>query len=64
VTDISIGRRTRLVRGILIGGIPHATFQGPKDGHGHNVLLNDNVRASYLDSRAFTTPGGLCDVMH
>ena len=63
MTDISIGRRTRLVRGILIGGIPHATFQGPRDGHGYNVLLNDNVPASYLDVERYTTPGGLGDVM-
>ena len=41
----------------------HATFQGPRDGHGYNVLLNDDVPSSYLDVNRYTTPGGLGDVM-
>jgi hypothetical protein len=41
----------------------HATFQGPRDGHGYNVLLNDDVPLSYLDVNRYTTPGGLGDVM-
>jgi hypothetical protein len=41
----------------------HATFQGPRDGHGYNVLLNDNVPSSYLDVERYTTAGGLGDVM-
>ncbi|HVN89308.1 MAG TPA: DUF1329 domain-containing protein [Candidatus Binataceae bacterium] len=41
----------------------HATFQGPLDGHGYNVLLNDNVPSSYLDIERYTTPGGLNQVM-
>ena len=30
----------------------HATFQAPRDGHGYNVLLNDNVPASSSRRRA------------
>jgi Protein of unknown function (DUF1329) len=41
----------------------HATFQGPKGGHGYNVLLNDDVPSSYLDVERYTTPGGLSAVM-
>jgi hypothetical protein len=41
----------------------HATFQGPLDGHGYNVLINDDVPSSYLDIATYTTPGGLSDVM-
>ncbi|HLW71479.1 MAG TPA: DUF1329 domain-containing protein [Candidatus Binataceae bacterium] len=41
----------------------HATFQGPNDGHGYNILVNDNVPASYLDLERYTTPGGLNAVM-
>lgn len=41
----------------------HATFQGPLDGHGYNVLLNDNVPSNYLDVERYTTPGGLSAVM-
>jgi len=41
----------------------HATFQGPKGGHGYNVLLNDDAPSSYLDVERYTTPGGLGDVM-
>ena len=41
----------------------HATFQGPLDGHGYNVLINDNVPSSYLDMERYTTPGGLSAVM-
>ncbi|MGO9268208.1 MAG: DUF1329 domain-containing protein [Candidatus Binataceae bacterium] len=41
----------------------HATFQGPKDGHGYNILTNDDVPSSYLDLERYTTPGGLSAVM-
>jgi hypothetical protein len=41
----------------------HATFQGPLDGHGYNVLINDNVPSTYLDVERYTTPGGLSAVM-
>ena len=41
----------------------HATFQGPLDGHGYNVLLNNEVPSSYLDVARYTTPGGLSAVM-
>jgi hypothetical protein len=41
----------------------HATFQGPADGHGYNILINDNVPSSYLDIERYTTPGGLSAVM-
>jgi hypothetical protein len=41
----------------------HATFQGPRGGHGYNVLLNDDAPADYLDIERYTTPGGLGDVM-
>ena len=41
----------------------HATFQGPLDGHGYNVLINDDVPSTYLDVERYTTPGGLSAVM-
>jgi hypothetical protein len=41
----------------------HATFVGPADGHGYNVLINDDVPAQYLDVERYTTPGGLSAVM-
>jgi hypothetical protein len=41
----------------------HATFEGPADGHGYNILVNDEVPASYLDLERYTTPGGLNEVM-
>jgi uncharacterized protein DUF1329 len=41
----------------------HATFEGPADGHGYNILINDDVPAAYLDLEKYTTPGGLSQVM-
>lgn len=41
----------------------HATFQGPRDGHGYNILVNEQVPSSYLDMERYTTPGGLSAVM-
>jgi hypothetical protein len=41
----------------------HATFVGPFDGHGYNVLINDSVPQQYLDLERYTTPGGLGEVM-
>jgi hypothetical protein len=41
----------------------HASFQGPNDGHGYNILVNDDVPAQYLDLERYTTPGGLSAVM-
>ena len=41
----------------------HATFEGPANGHGYNVLINDDVPAPYLDLDRYTTLGGLYGVM-
>ncbi len=41
----------------------HATFSGPNDGHGYNVLINDEVPKQYLDIEKYTTPGGLNQIM-
>jgi hypothetical protein len=41
----------------------HATFVGPNDGHGYNILINDDVPAQYLDLEKYTTPGGLTQVL-
>lgn len=41
----------------------HATFEGPADGHGYNILVNDEVPASYLDLERYTAPAGLSEVM-
>jgi hypothetical protein len=41
----------------------HATFSGPNDGHGYNILINDDVPAQYLDLEKYTTPGGLTQVL-
>jgi len=41
----------------------HATFSGPNDGHGYNVIINDDVPKQYLDLERYTTPGGLNEIM-
>jgi len=41
----------------------HATFSGPNDGHGYNVLINDDAPQQYLDVQKYTTPGGLTEVL-
>ena len=41
----------------------HATFSGPNDGHGYNVLINDDVPKQYLDLEKYTTLGGLNQIM-
>jgi hypothetical protein len=41
----------------------HATFSGPADGHGYNVIINDDVPKQYLDLERYTTPGGLNEIM-
>ena len=41
----------------------HATFEGSNDGHGYNILTNDDVPPTYLDLERYTTPGGLDQVM-
>ncbi|HKV54544.1 MAG TPA: DUF1329 domain-containing protein [Candidatus Binataceae bacterium] len=41
----------------------HATFSGPNDGHGYDVLINDDVPKSWDDLERYTTPGGLSEVM-
>jgi hypothetical protein len=41
----------------------HATFSGPNDGHGFDVLINDEVPKEYQDIGRYTTPGGLSAVM-
>ena len=41
----------------------HGTFSGPNDGHGYDVLINDNVPKEYEDIKRYTTPGGLNEVM-
>ena len=41
----------------------HATFSGPNDGHGYDVLINDDAPRQYLDLERYTTPGGLGEIM-
>ena len=41
----------------------HATFSGPNDGHGYDVLINDEAPEEYGDIERYTTPGGLSEVM-
>lgn len=41
----------------------HATFSGPNDGHGYDILINGKVPKQYRDIRRYTTPGGLDEVM-
>ncbi len=41
----------------------HATFSGPNDGHGYDVLINDEAPKQYEDLGRYTTPGGLSEVM-
>lgn len=41
----------------------HATFSGPNDGHGYDVLINDEAPKQYEDIGRYTTPGGLSEVM-
>ena len=41
----------------------HATFSGPNDGHGYDVLINDDAPKQYLDIGKYTTPGGLNEIM-
>ena len=41
----------------------HATFNGPNDGHGYDVLLNQNAPKQYDDIERYSTPGGLDQVM-
>jgi hypothetical protein len=41
----------------------HATFSGPNDGHGYDVLINENAPKEYLDLERYTTPEGLSEIM-
>jgi hypothetical protein len=41
----------------------HATFSGPNDGHGYDVLINQDAPKQYLDLERYTTPGGLSEIM-
>ena len=41
----------------------HATFSGPNDGHGYDVLINDDAPKQYEDIGKYTTPGGLNEIM-
>lgn len=41
----------------------HATFNGPNDGHGYDVLINEQAPEQYEDMERYTTPGGLSQVM-
>jgi hypothetical protein len=41
----------------------HASFNGPNDGHGYDVLLNQNAPKQYDDIGRYSTPGGLDQVM-
>ena len=41
----------------------HATFEGPNDGQGYDVLINQNVPKEYLDLERYTTPGGLSEIL-
>jgi hypothetical protein len=41
----------------------HATYSGPADGHGYDVLINQDAPRQYEDIERYTTPGGLTQVM-
>ena len=41
----------------------HATFEGPNDGHGYDVLINENAPKEYLDLERYTTPSGLSAIL-
>ncbi|MGH8010978.1 MAG: DUF1329 domain-containing protein [Candidatus Binataceae bacterium] len=41
----------------------HATYSGPADGHGYDVLINQDAPKQYEDIERYTTPGGLTEVM-
>ncbi len=41
----------------------HASFSGPNDGHGYDVLINESVPHQYLDLERYTTPGGLSEIL-
>jgi len=41
----------------------HASFSGPNDGHGYDVLINEDAPKQYLDLERYTTPGGLSEIM-
>lgn len=41
----------------------HATFSGPNDGHGYDVLINEDAPKEYLDLERYTTPEGLSEIM-
>jgi Protein of unknown function (DUF1329) len=41
----------------------HATFSGPNDGHGYDVLINEAAPKQYLDLERYTTPAGLSEIM-
>jgi len=41
----------------------HATFSGPADGHGYDVLINSEVPQQWRSISKYTTPGGLGSIM-
>jgi hypothetical protein len=41
----------------------HATFSGSNDGHGYDVLINEDAPKQYLDLEEYTTPGGLSEIL-
>ena len=41
----------------------HATYNGPNDGHGYDVLINDDVPKSWDDLAKYSNPSGLDQVM-
>jgi Protein of unknown function (DUF1329) len=41
----------------------HATFSGPNDGHGYDVLINENAPKQYEDLEKYTTPSGLSEIL-
>jgi Protein of unknown function (DUF1329) len=41
----------------------HATYSGPNDGHGYDVLINEEAPKGWDDISKYSTPGGLNEVM-
>jgi hypothetical protein len=41
----------------------HATFSGPADGHGYDILINSEVPKQWRSIAKYTTPGGLGSIM-
>jgi hypothetical protein len=41
----------------------HASYGGPNDGHGYDVLINEDVPKAWDDVQKYSAPGGLNEIM-